>query len=157
MNLSEYKCNLALPFWKQWSRNVRNRTCGNVRPANMQISLRIRSVWSDYSLDVFWIAKDAKFLHTVREGSDQTTQMRRLFWVFVRRTCPEVCFLPLRFKYCYFDTEDSMKYIYSQIPSILYKSILGRYRPVRVADGPITARYRFIKNASWVCRKDSLC
>ena len=34
--------------------------------------------------------------------------------------------------------------------SILHKSIAGRYRPVRVADGPITARYRFIKNASWV-------
>ena len=34
--------------------------------------------------------------------------------------------------------------------SILYKSIAGRYRPVRVADGPITARYRVIKNASWV-------
>ena len=33
--------------------------------------------------------------------------------------------------------------------NILYKSIAGRYRPVRVADGPITARYRFIKNASW--------
>ena len=33
--------------------------------------------------------------------------------------------------------------------SILYKSIAGRYRPVRVADGPITARYRVIKNASW--------
>ena len=30
--------------------------------------------------------------------------------------------------------------------SILYKSIAGRYRPVRVADGPITARYRFRKN-----------
>ena len=34
--------------------------------------------------------------------------------------------------------------------SILHKSIAGRYRPVRVADGPITARCRFIKNASWV-------
>ena len=34
--------------------------------------------------------------------------------------------------------------------SILYKSITGCYRPVRVADGPITVRYRFIKNASWV-------
>ena len=33
--------------------------------------------------------------------------------------------------------------------SILYKSIAGRNRPVRVADGPITARYRFIKNAYW--------
>ena len=28
--------------------------------------------------------------------------------------------------------------------SILHKSIAGRYRPVRVADGPITARYRFM-------------
>ena len=33
--------------------------------------------------------------------------------------------------------------------SILYKSIAGRYWPVRVADEPITARCRFIKNASW--------
>ena len=34
--------------------------------------------------------------------------------------------------------------------SILYKSIAGCYRPVSYPDGPITARYRFIKNASWV-------
>ena len=34
--------------------------------------------------------------------------------------------------------------------SLLYRSIAGRYRPVAVADGPITGRYRFIKNASWV-------
>ena len=33
--------------------------------------------------------------------------------------------------------------------SILYKSIAGRYRPVSYPDGPITAHYRFIKNASW--------
>ena len=32
--------------------------------------------------------------------------------------------------------------------SILYKSIADRYRPVSYPDGPITARYRFIKNAS---------
>ena len=38
--------------------------------------------------------------------------------------------------------------------SILYESIAGRYRPVRVhvADGPITLRYRFIKNVYWVER-----
>ena len=34
--------------------------------------------------------------------------------------------------------------------SIPNKSVAGRYRPVRVADGPITARWRFINNASWV-------
>ena len=33
--------------------------------------------------------------------------------------------------------------------SILYKSTAVRDRPVGVADRPITARYRFIKNASW--------
>ena len=33
--------------------------------------------------------------------------------------------------------------------SIHYNSIAGHYQPVRVADGPITARYRFIKNASY--------
>ena len=33
--------------------------------------------------------------------------------------------------------------------SLLHKSIAGRYRPVRAAGGPITARCRFIKNASW--------
>ena len=34
--------------------------------------------------------------------------------------------------------------------SILYKSIAGHNRPIRVADGPTSARYRFIKNASSV-------
>ena len=33
--------------------------------------------------------------------------------------------------------------------STVYKSIAGRYRPVSYPDGPITARYRFINNASW--------
>ena len=33
--------------------------------------------------------------------------------------------------------------------SILHKSIAGRYRPVRVADGSITSRCRFMQSASW--------
>ena len=41
--------------------------------------------------------------------------------------------------------------------SILYKSIAVRYRPVSYPDGPITDRYRFIKNASWVMRVLWLC
>ena len=40
--------------------------------------------------------------------------------------------------------------------SILRKSISGRHRPVRVADGPMTARCRFTLNASWV-RADRFC
>ena len=37
----------------------------------------------------------------------------------------------------------SLLCIYSPV-SILHKSLAGRYRPVRVADGPIKARYRFM-------------
>ena len=37
----------------------------------------------------------------------------------------------------------------SRPASILYKSTAGRYRPVSYPDGPITARYWFIKNAYW--------
>ena len=40
--------------------------------------------------------------------------------------------------------------------SILYKSIAGCYRPVRVADGLKTARYRLIENASWVLEPQGL-
>ena len=35
--------------------------------------------------------------------------------------------------------------------STLHKSIAGRYRPVRVADGPITACSILIQNVSRVC------
>ena len=45
-----------------------------------------------------------------------------------------------------------IKTIVTRAPvSILYKSIAGRYRTVSYPDGPITDRYRFIKNASWGC------
>ena len=36
-----------------------SRNIGHVRPANMQISLRTRSIWSDSSMDTFWVAKEA--------------------------------------------------------------------------------------------------
>ena len=39
--------------------------------------------------------------------------------------------------------------------SILHKSIAGRYWSVRVADGPIKARCRFIKNACWAASMHS--
>ena len=50
--------------------------------AKIQISLRIRAVWSESSLGAFWIAEDTKFLHADKEYSDQTARMRRLIWVF---------------------------------------------------------------------------
>ena len=43
-----------------------------------------------------------------------------------------------------------MKPLFALIPAgIFYKSTAGRYRPVSYPDGPITARYRIIKNAGW--------
>ena len=46
-------------------------------------------------------------------------------------------------------TEGMFSQVTANPISILYKSIAGRYRPVSYSDGPITARYRFIKNAYW--------
>ena len=60
------------------SPNMRNGTFGHVGPAKIQISLRIRAVWSESSLGAFCIVKDAKFLHADNEDSDQTARMRRL-------------------------------------------------------------------------------
>ena len=62
----------------------------------IQISLRIRAVWSEYSLGAFWIAMDLKFLHGDNEDSDQIARMRRLIWVFVGRICKKVRFLTFR-------------------------------------------------------------
>ena len=66
---------------KSW--NVRDRTFSHVRPAKIQISLRIRAVWSESSLGAFWVAKGAKFLHADNNVSDQTAPVRRLICVFV--------------------------------------------------------------------------
>ena len=44
---------------------------------------------------------------------------------------------------------------YEDPASIPHKSTADRYRPVRVADGPITVRYRIIKNACLVKAKSS--
>ena len=56
---------------------------------------------------------------------------------------------------CSYLNLDILVVVHKHPVSILYKSIAGRYRSVRVADGPITARYRFIKNASWATRTAS--
>ena len=81
-------------LWAASSGNVLSDT--SVRPAKIQISLRIRAVWSESSLDAFWIAKDAKFLHVHNEDTDQTVRMHRLILDFVGCTCQKVRFLTLR-------------------------------------------------------------
>ena len=51
-----------------------------MRPAKIQISLRIRAVWSESSLGTFWKAKDAKFLHAINEVCNQTAPDVSLRW-----------------------------------------------------------------------------
>ena len=82
---------------KKTNCNVRKRTFGHVRPANIQIRLR-KFAQSDQNLhwSHFWKVKDAKFLHADNEDSDQTAQMRRLIWIFVGRTRQEISFLTLK-------------------------------------------------------------
>ena len=46
------------------SRNVKKRISGLVRPAKIQM----RAVWSESSLCVFWIAKEARFHHVDLEN-----------------------------------------------------------------------------------------
>ena len=58
------------------STNIRKRICGHVRPAKIQIRLSICAVWSESSLDAFWIVSDARFVHAGNEDSLQTARMR---------------------------------------------------------------------------------
>ena len=44
------------------SRTVSKCTLSEVRPAKIQIRLRIRAVWSESSLGVIWIAKDLFYM-----------------------------------------------------------------------------------------------
>ena len=77
------------------SRNVRQRTFRHVRPVKIQISLRIRAVWSETSLGALWIVNDARIVHEDNEDSDQTI---RLMCVFIGRTCQKArVFTSLRF------------------------------------------------------------
>ena len=90
---------LTLVIKVQLSHNVRKPTFGHVRPAKIRISLRICAVWSESSLDAFWIAKNTKFLHGNNEDADQTARTRRLIRVFVGCTCQKVHFLTLLLNY----------------------------------------------------------
>ena len=65
----------------------------HVGPANTQISLGIRPVWSESSLCIQWVAKYPSFLYADSEDSDQTGRKPRLIWVFDERTCHFVGFV----------------------------------------------------------------
>ena len=69
---------------KQMLRNVRKRIFRHLRSAKIQLSLLIRTVWSEFSLGTFLIPSDTKYLHEDKDP-EQAAQMRRLIWVFLRR------------------------------------------------------------------------
>ena len=69
-----------------------------MRPAKIQVGLRICAVWSEPLLGACLVTKDGKFLHADNEDSDPTARMRRRIWVFVGRPFQMVRFLPLRLK-----------------------------------------------------------
>ena len=58
-----------------------------MRPAKIQISLRIRAVWSEYSVGAFLTAKESRFPRVDNKDSDQSARMRRLIWVLFGRIC----------------------------------------------------------------------
>ena len=61
---------------------------------------------------------------------------------FAVRICPKTRFRIAR-------SISQITFTHPYPASILHKSIAGLYWSVRVADGPITARYRFIKYVNW--------
>ena len=83
---------------REMSRPMTKPTTWHVRPANTQISLGIRPVWSESSLCAW---RNLEFLATHwahSEDSDQAGRMPRLIWVFAGRTCHFVGFVMRRLK-----------------------------------------------------------
>ena len=69
------------------SHSVPKPTKWPMLPTKTQISLGNRTVWSEPSLSILWIAKDPMLRHVDSEDSDQTVQVYRLIWVFPGLTC----------------------------------------------------------------------
>ena len=53
----------------------------SMRPAKTQISLGIRTIWSESLLCAQWVAKDPNFFHADSKDFGQTGRMPRLIWV----------------------------------------------------------------------------
>ena len=70
-----------------------------MRPVKTQISLGIRSVWSESSLSAWWHLGSLATHWAHSEDFDQTGRMPRLIWVFAGRTCHFVCFVMRRLIY----------------------------------------------------------
>ena len=95
---SDNTIRLYKSLWAQLNRNVRKYTFWHVRKTKTQISLRTCAVCSVFV--VTWRNFASWVIHFVpSEDSDQNMRTRRLIWISVGCTCPNVCFLNLRLIY----------------------------------------------------------
>ena len=78
------------------SRLMTKPTKWPVRPAKTQISLSLRSVWSESSLSAGRKLGSLAIHRTHSEDSDQTWRVPRLIWVVAGRTCHFVGFVMRR-------------------------------------------------------------
>ena len=66
--------------------NVRKHTLWHVCQVKIQISLHICTVWSEFSMDTFWKAMDAKFFHKDNEDWSDCAEIKAdlsLRWAYV--------------------------------------------------------------------------
>ena len=77
--------------WKRFQKNKQKRQktyFEHVCPAKIQISLRIRAVWSESLLGAFWISKNAIILHVDNEDwSDCMDAQADLILHWVHNIC----------------------------------------------------------------------
>ena len=57
----EWMNELINEWMNTWTATSEKNTYGHMRPSRIQISLRIRAVWSESSLGLFWLAKNQCF------------------------------------------------------------------------------------------------
>ena len=67
-------------IYEGMNHNCRNHSFRHVHPVKIQITQDIRAVWSESSLDAFWIGKDANFLHAENKDCSDCTDARSV-WV----------------------------------------------------------------------------
>ena len=81
-DLSSRSCHFFFYIYLNLSLGTAFTAKSHVGSAKTQINLHIIAVWSESSLGILWVAKEAKYLHAASEDSDQTVRMRRLIWLF---------------------------------------------------------------------------
>ena len=74
------------------SHNVVKCTFWHVRQMKTQISLRIRTVWSEFSFSAWMHFSSLAIQNAPSDDSDQTARMRGLIWIIAGRRFPEILF-----------------------------------------------------------------